>query len=288
MPVLTCPFVSIPAQELPAVKIGYPAKVLLSTELSIKPVAGETWSVEGLSLRFTTNYLARYYVNIKASYKALQNAKLAITKQEAALLKVKEQILNQISNLESTEIRRDEIYKAEPTAAHLAEREEAQAAVRAAYREREALAETQEGYVRDKQTVERELNELGKPAAREGIRTAPLIIIARLYARGNELVWNSQLTPVRFLFPTGFTYSEGEGFEVISVVAKGEWNEILDDHIQFQDPIDFTERENLRLVLEFAAPKEGSFSEEVEGPEALSVSLSQVQAIVNYSREMAT
>lgn len=295
MPVLTCPFASIQAIGIEANQVRSPATATLSSELAIKPVAGETWDVEGLTLSFTTTYDATAFTNIVNGYKALTKTKEQIVKQEEALAKAKAALESQRTHLteeltaaKSIVTEAENIYNAGPTKTLFKEYLEAvkgqraaEASISAVEREIEGAVETQAGYVHDLETVERELKELGHQQARE-LMGAPLIVIAKMYARSNELVWNSQLQSLRFAIYGG--YGSAEPTKRVSYFA--EWKETFDLHVQFDDPISFTERENLRLSLTFAAPP---VPKEVEGGlEGLTLenelNISQIQAVVNYSR----
>lgn len=255
MPILTCPFNAIPKQGIEAKNIAYPEKTVLSTELSIKPTATEIWSVEGLSLQFTTNYASNYFVNI-------EKAKAYLT-----------EVIKFYSEAAATEQHQWE--KSGGT----------------------GLAPGNATNTAAQRAAENERAQLGIEAAREGIKTPPLIIVARLYARGNELIWTNELTPLRFSHQV---YQGSEEFDANRLLTTiYEWNETLNDHVQFDDPIDFTERENLKLTLEFTGPPKGdgfvSYGPEVypgllEGFPILNrtgVILSEVQTVVNYSRTVA-
>jgi hypothetical protein len=270
MPVLTCPFAAIGAQIMKAKNLAYPENVTLGTELTIHPTATETWSVEGLSIQFNLKYDARYYLNTTESLKALEEAKTFLGKQLTAAKVV--------------ETERKAIFEKEVTAANNAALWEAKAAV--------------EGVEREIAIVEKEIKELGLAATSEGLKSPPLIITAQMYARGNELIWTQELSSLHFLTVQESNIKKGASGETVKY-AGGTWYESFVNHIQFDDPIDITERENLRLTLKFSGPPvvfnlattklvgEG-------GPEIFSeteekeLHLSQVQAVVNYSRQVAS
>ena len=88
MPVLTCPFATIPALNLNKANLYFPGESRAS-ELTIKPTAGETWAVEGLSLNFTITTQFTFSVNTETPYNALKSQETAIVKQEEALAKKK-------------------------------------------------------------------------------------------------------------------------------------------------------------------------------------------------------
>jgi hypothetical protein len=286
MPVLTCPFQTIKKQELENAAIQYPASVTLSTELLIKPVAGETWSVEGLTLQFTTKYEAAYFVNTSVPYAALINSRefLKGSKvfQEALIVKLgKELTFNEgavtqaiAANTEGGE-----------THAKAVVVEQAHAAVEATHAAIETAHKEVEGINREIEGISREIKELGKTVGFEGSKDAPLIVIARMFARGNELIWENNLSPLRFQSEQEYANASVNKYIAVSSI----WNETFNFHVQFDDPIDFTERENLKLTLEFispANPKE--IGGGLEGNVVFgNVTLSVVTAIVNYSHSMA-
>lgn len=268
MPVLTCPFAAIPAQEIPQALIAYPASFTIPTELTIKPVAGETWSTEGLSLQFVVKYLQQYYVNVSGSNEALVASKKFLKESQKYLVAQQKYVELQIEQLEKH-------FSKEPN-------EVTDAEIQAAAASREGIKHELEGVLHELETLNKEISELGRVVALENIKTPQLKIIARLYARGNELVWNEELEGVRFFVPKGFTRSGTGEYST----AFGEIVETFNTHTQYNDPIDFTERENFKLTFEFAAPPLPTGH---EGPEvgknelAARVSLSEVQAVVNYS-----
>jgi hypothetical protein len=281
MPVLTCPFATLPARTIPVAQVSYPQKILLTTELAIKPTATETWGVEGISLQFTAKYIARFFRDITASHKGLVEARKYLEKRPPL---IKEQI-------EKYEfIRAKQLAKGEEIPA-----EESSIAI-------QGLVSEREGVLHEIETIEKEIVELlfSRSALEAGLATPPLIITARLYARGNELVWNNNLSSLRFS-----TFIQRAALEFkgrLTANAGAEWNEAFDDHVQFDDPIEFTERENLKLVLELDGPppvvvKSGVEFELLQGGglqigeetgEGANVTLSGIQAIVNYSRQVAS
>ena len=264
MPVLTCPFKAIAAKQIKQAKITYPEKTVLETELTITPVAGETWKAEGLSLSFGINYLQQYYINTQQAFESLEAIKTHL-KEQLELLTA------QIKFLEAVFVKTSakEGVGSIPT-------EEAGAALEAARGAVKAINSEQS-------KVFQELAELGYTAAIEAIKAPALTIIARLYARGNELVWNDELSPTRIMLPKGFNRKETFS------IAFSELKESLNMHTQYDDPIEFGERENLKLTLEFIGPPLpfGSIGE--EGPEvgknelAGELELSEVSATINYS-----
>jgi hypothetical protein len=270
MSVLTCPFATIAAVKLAEQEVQYPNAVELSTELTIKPTAGESWDVEGLSIQFATAYVVDYSINLNNAKKQLEEVLTSIMNQNEAAKRKAVHLEEQIAQLKKV-------------GAKGAEKEvfEIAAQERAVEAEIQGTVEDQEGYVRDKKATEKELAELGKQSLLEGAKSPPLEITARLYARRNELIWTSSLVPEHQFF----TVKGFEWFPATTRTLKGEWHETLDTHTQFDDPISFGERENLRLVIEFAAPPvvaevEGGFTGLVIGGEIAS----SIQAIVNYSR----
>lgn len=269
MPVLTCPFTAIPAQTIAQGLISYPEKSLVSTELAIKPTATETWSVEGLSLQFNIKYGAAYWVNVFSAQESLKKA-LAFLRASKVLLEQEK------TELRAVEKKAEEFNTKEKTLTSEKELFEAKAAIYANVRSVEQVN-------REIEITEKEIKELGHTAAAEGIKTPPLVIIARMYARGNELVWNQQITTLRFFAGGSFFPEPG------STLYQGVWYEAVNIHTQFDDPLDFTERENLKLTLEYSAPP---LPKEVEsgkeGPEIDAIQVSQVQAVVNYSRQVAS
>jgi hypothetical protein len=282
MPVLTCPFTTIPAQTIFAASTRYPAKFLVATELSIKPTATETWGIEGISLVFTTKYEAIYAINVKSAREYIEKS---ITFLKASQKFLEEQVPFRNEQLKFSEQQAENLFKVYEKEVN----ERNAAAAEAAFAERESIkAEIKslkheiEAVKHEITSAEKELSEVGVSAAREGVKNPPLIIQAKVYARGNELVWNSELSPLRFSTPLGIVRESGTTEVGLS------WQESVNEHTQFNDPIDFTERENLRLVLEFSTPPELKIIEGgKEGPETGDITLSQVQAIVNYSRQVA-
>jgi hypothetical protein len=279
MPVLTCPFTAIPAKKVLAEEVRYPKTIKLVSELTIKPTATETWGIEGISLLFSLSYESVAFVNGANSLKALEKSLKFLEKQRTA---AKESL----AGLEETEGFAGTIYgkatalEKETTAGK--QLSEAQQAVK------EGKA-TIEGIEKEIEGIERELKEIGISAARERVKESPLVTTARLYARGNELIWNSQITPLKF-FTAGKFGTGASGY------ATAEWREVINLHTQFDDPLDITERENLTLEIELVSPPEvkeilGGF-EGVEIPNLSSFNkfpfeLSQVTAVVNYSRQVA-
>lgn len=271
MPVLTCPFTTIPATVLTILKTTYPEKTLISTELSIVPVAGETWSVEGLSLLFIAKYYGIYYTNTKKENETLESS-LTSLKKSLAFIELQQGWLKDV------EENRHAIYTKTPNEENLAAWREAIAALEKGKSEVEVAK-------KEINETEKQKELLGRTSALEGLRTAPLKINARLYARGNELVWNSSLAPTQVLTPMSVVRS-GTGAYTI---AEGYWTESLNMHTQYDDPIEITERENLKLTFEFQGPH--PFSESagvVEGAgfvnfEGKEIELGAVSAVVNYS-----
>jgi hypothetical protein len=283
MPVLTCPFTAIPAQIVKAANLAYPENEELPAELTIKPVAGETWGVEGLSIQFNLKYDARYYANITTSFEALEKG-LAFLKQSKIYLE------SEKTEIRAAEKAAEENFVKEKTPTSSKEYSETKAAIYANVR-------SVEGVNHEIEVTEKEIKELGLTAANEGLKTPPLTIIARLYARGNELIWTQELTPLRFLTINERNVRKGASGETVKYES-GTWYESLVNHVQFDDPITITERENLKLTLTLSGPPvafnattkklvgEGGpeiFSE----TEAKELHLSQVQAVVNYSRQVA-
>jgi hypothetical protein len=297
MPVLTCPFTAIPAQEVPVEDVVYPAYKLFSTELTIKPVASEEWNVEGISLQFTLRYFTGYHVKVEAPYKSLVKSKEYLEKSlnfqkasKAFLEQAKLFIEDEKTELRAVEKRAEEINTKEKTLEHEKEVFASKAAIYANAiaiennkHEIEGVNHEIEATHREIEGVEKELAELGKAQALEGIKTAPLKIVARLYARGNELIWNTDLSPQQFINYQGFfRYGEPESS------AFAEWRENINDHEQFNDPLNFTERENLRLTIELVGPPKLSLGEGLSLESETFIKLSQVQAVVNYSRQVAS
>jgi hypothetical protein len=259
MPVLTTPFAAIAEQAITAVTVQFPKSLELPTELTITPVAGETWKVEGISLAFSDTYVGSYSLNTKQAFESLEAVKTHLNEQAtfaAERIKKLENVFTKVSTKEGL---------------GAIATEEAAANTEAARAELKAINAEQS-------KVFQELAELGRTQTIEGAQRAPLRITARLYARGNELVWTSILDPEQYFTPTAFTrhgnYSN----------YAGTWIETYALHEQFDDPIEITERENLKFALEFRAPpavteKEGG----LEGPNLGLIGLTEVSAIVNYS-----
>ena len=291
MPVLTCPFATIPALNLNKANLYFPGESRAS-ELTIKPTAGETWAVEGLSLSFTITTQFTFSVNTETAYNALKSQETAIVKQEEALAKKKTAAEGQLTHakeeLEAAKgvvTEAENIYKEDGFTKTLYKeyleavkgQRAAEASISAITAEIEGLVEDQQGYVRDLFQIQKELAELGKTAVREGIRLPILATQARLYVRGNELVWNATLgalvsLKVEAVHALGkYTYAEATVTESFSL------------HEQYDDPIGITERENLRLVFQFTGP---AAIIENEGQEILGngMNTTPIQAIVNYSR----
>lgn len=302
MPVLTCPFTAIPAQQIANNRVQYPQKVVLSTELAIKPTASETWGIEGISLGFTTNYPAVSFVNVAKAVKAL-NKSLIFANESQKFLKAKlKRNEEKKPNLEGAQKAAEEatntaksiwVKAGSPLESEsLLSYKNAEAASEAARATtQENIAETEsiqheiEAGKQNVEGIEREKAELGRQQAREAAHDPPLIIIARVYARGNELVYEQNLPAIRFQSEAEYRTEAETTVFLVSV-----WNEIFTQHTQFDDPIEITERENLRLTLEFIAPPN---PKEIEGGlEGTTLNgnlaLSQVEAVVNYSRTVAS
>lgn len=258
MPVLTCPFTAIPAKKALAAEVRYPETINLISELTIKPVAMETWSIEGISLQLSLSYESVFFVNVASEHEAL--------------VKSREFLEKSLANLKEAEGWRKQIFEKNPTPETAAELE---AAISAVEKERSEI-----------EVIEKEITELGVGAARERVKESPLVTTARLYARGNELVWNAQITPLKFF--TAGKFASG----LATAYATAEWREVVNLHTQFDDPLDITERENLKLKIELVSPPEveeilGGF-EGVEIPDLsffnkFPFELSPLQAVVNYS-----
>lgn len=270
MPVLTCPFNMISKKEIPKETINYPNQTKISTELTIKPTAGETWGVEGLSLQFTATYIELYYENVTQSLKSLNEQ-----------IKVLEEVAKFYSEVAVIEQHK---WEKEGGTGLAPGNGTNVAAQRAAESERKNL--------------EKEIQDLGLTQTREGLGIPPLVISARLYARQNELIWADNLTPLRFRALEGHFFAKTKNGETVREEAAF-WNESIDTHIQFDDPIDITERENLTLVLVFSGPPTVISSETLEllhegGPEIgeegtprKNLNISDIQAVVNYGRTVA-
>lgn len=301
MPVLTCPFTAIPAQIVKAANLVYPENEELPTELTIKPTASETWGVEGLSIQFSLRYDARYYVNITASFEALEKAlgfqksKLKLSEEKKANLEAAQKAAEEATNTaKAIWVKAGSPVESES----LLNYKNAEAASKAAAAATQENGAEQNAIKSEIETTEKEIKELGVAVASEGLKIPPLIITARLYARGNELIWTSELTPLRFLTINERNVRKGASGETAKYES-GTWYESLNDHVQFDDPIEITERENLKLTLTLSGPPvafnattkklvgEGGpeiFSE----TEAKELHLSQVQAVVNYSRTVTS
>jgi hypothetical protein len=282
MPVLTCPFVPVPAANVPRTGLFFPG-TSVSTQLAIKPTAGESWDVEGLSIAFTVRYQAQYLIKIEAAYKSLKSTEAVIVKQEEALAITKAALESRRAAVESERnnlILAQEVVEGKgetlPTYEKRAAVRASEAAIAGVNQELSALNEAKEGYVRDLFQIQRELAELGTERAQEGSKAPVLIVLARLYARSNELVWTSQLEPIRILSNQRVYSSEKY------TVSEAEVTESFNLHEQFDDPIDFTERENLTLTLQLIGPAEITELEgaNIPGP----IVFPAIQPIVNYSR----
>jgi hypothetical protein len=272
MPVLTCPFALLPASELTAGERGYPGKSF-RTELAIKPTAGEVWSVEGLTLSLTQNYTLEYFVTTKIENTALKKSLTFLKESLKYIEKSLTFLKEQYSVLEA--IYGEAGKTAKENAVNVAERYGISSSEEGAKHEIEATRNEIE-------TVEKELKILGKVQANEGVEKNPITILANLYARGNELVWNTQLSPLRIVSMRGETIVEGSFTRAENTIT-----EALDFHVQFDDPIDFTERENLTLELTFIGPPGGIIVEQgALIPESSKLKVSQVRTIVNYSRQV--
>jgi hypothetical protein len=226
-------------------------------------------------------------VNIKKAYER-QNQQYEAAGKEITNLKEQRTILQeQQANLGNVVAGRKEHYEKEPTGVTVAELEEARASLQANKREIEAVSKEIEGLEKDRKTYEYELNEYGKQVLREMIKAPPLTIIAFLYARGNELVWQQELSPIRFFVAGAFS-------EEATKTRKfgGTWEETLNVHVEFADPLGFTERENLRLVFQFRYPPKvtelegGKEGLEAAFPEREGKAISAIQAGINYSRSV--
>lgn len=280
MPVLTTPFAAIPSSLIAQKLIQYPATHTLSTELTIQPVAGETWATEGLSFSFTIKYLQQYYVNVQGSNEALVASKKSLKESQKYLEAALKHTEEELTALKGAFEQAKKEYEKEPTFPNGVAVDQAEAAVRGGEASVQNVKHEQEGVLHEIEIINKEIAELGRTVALEYLKTPALKITARLYARGNELVWNQQLSGMQFLIPKGFTRS-GE-----YSTAFGEIIESFNTHIQYDDPIDITERENLKLSFEFVGPPAVTGH---EGPEALQPTLagegelSEITAIVNYS-----
>jgi hypothetical protein len=288
VPVLTCPFQTIKAQNFEVKAAAYPAAILLPTELAIKPVAGETWHVEGLSLNFTLTSGVLYWATIKETYKALHEKYERLQKSAEFLEEGKVNLASATAESEAARKTSEKVYLAEPTERNFEALQAATVAVYVARQAQQALLHEIEVAIGEEFVLGNEIVQLGRQGIREAIRTPILKTIARMYARQNELVWNSGLDSEAFFTPGEFEYVPVAP-PLESIVQNGTWHETFNLHVQFDDPIDFTERENLKLVLELIGPPKlkvvgtGGF----EGPElGKIIELSAVQAVVNYSHSM--
>ena len=271
MPVLTCPFQKINQTQILAQEIQFPKKTILRTELTIKPVASETWHVEGLTFQFTTEYTAAYFVRVK--------------KEEEVLVKSREILKGSLVNLKAAEKAAFEASEfAKQLWVNAGSKVPSEELVNWKNAETSYFAALQavQGTENEIEQIEGSIKNLGKTTALEGVRSPPLIVVARVYARGNELVWEDQPTPLRFSSGVLSPSPAGGTREAVN-----NWNETFNSHVQFDDPIDFTERENLTFTLEFTSPR--AFIESEEGLEVIGpfLNVSEVQAVVNYSSSMA-
>jgi hypothetical protein len=303
MPVLTTPFTTLPRYtilngekgENHAKLFQYPGKTF-STELTIKPSAGETWAVEGLSLSFSTKLEFEYTIGNQPLYTALVKQKEALEKQKTAiedqkfsLANVKTYVEAKVVAFEQAQVFAQNIYDKELTEVHAKELYEASAAANGARQEREVVNENLSGAARELAGVERELakiegelNELGFTQIGDGSTKSPFIILAKMYARGNELVWNNEIEPVTLRSFRGFEREEVNKYLSSGYVT---FVESVQEHVQFNDPIDITERENLKLEFQFLVPPEEL---SLEGwlftyKEKQESSISLIQSNITYS-----
>lgn len=275
MPVLTCPFTTIPAffTAKAAGETVYPG-VGTTTQLAITPVAGEVWNVEGLSIIYRIKYLLGYNLVNKSAYEAILKVKAAIVKQETALAVKKTRLEEQLPKIQTA------TEKAGGESIEGLTLESQKLAVEAEIR---GAVEDQEGYVRDKETAEKELAELGVQGTREGVRAPAVTLGLRVYVRGNELIYNTDLSPNRSIVSTGILRAAE------TTQAKAEIVEAGQDHVQFDDPVALGEHENLTLDFVIVGPPPLSAGEGptliTEAEKAGAIEVSAIQASVNYSRK---
>jgi hypothetical protein len=263
MPILTAPFNVIPASNIPAAQhfLPYPG-LSETTELNLVPRTNEEWSIEGLSLTFALSYEQVSQINVASQWVALKEQVIALQAAnvqlaEAEFWAIEAQIVaNTIFTGAPTNENKQKLYEA------IVARESAKAAVKAG---KAAV-----------QAAGKELAELGVKAAQELTQHPPFAILARVYARGGELLYNEQITPVRVVAPLKVVRVEQVSYQRATVV------EYVENHVQFQDPIVIGEREGLRLSLQFIGPPE--IEAEGEGQYFNKIEVSPVSSIVNYTR----
>jgi hypothetical protein len=172
-----------------------------------------------------------------------------------------ESALSQRNYLVKVEEFRQKLYETTPTNEAAAALEESHAALSAAKTERESL---------------------GMREAREGL-TSPMIWLVRLYLRGGELVYASELVPLRL--SSGIETYRQEG----TTTSIGNFSEYLEAHYQFDDPITIGERESLRMTLQLVGPGPVSLSgiakegREVKGD--VGITFGALEATASYTRE---
>ena len=257
MPVLTCPFAPIPAfaisDIIPSKSLVYPG-IGRTTQLTIKPTATETWNVEGVSISFLLKMGMYYVVNETAAYEALEKQLASLVALTAVLTSINTTAL--------------EIFEVSKSKEDFKALQEATAAVKSNEAAEHAIA--------------KEIAELGVKGAREGFnQPSPINIQLRLYARGNELIWDSGVSPIRIVQELKVTREE------VLTIAKAQVVEVVNTHEQFDDPVEITERENLTLeVLVIGPPQVQPLGYE-SGPLTGSGTIEPIQSTVNYSRSVS-
>jgi hypothetical protein len=295
MPVLTAPFIPIAKTELPGkISAGeqkiypelYPPGYSISTELALTPRTTETWSVEGLSLSFSFAYDLSYFVYHKEVYELLAARRKLLEERLpflATQLIAKEA---QLTAAENAHRIAGEIQEKEGSLQHAKEAYEALAAVEAIKGEIASLKAEEKNAEAEIRAVAREIEELSRKEAQEGVRQPAISLILRLYVRGNELLFNRVLSSQRSFTVYREGYGEGNASQGASV------GETVESHEQFDDPLDITERENLRLTLQIVGPPAPSGINHGTGPEIVAEEpgkgpmLSAVYANISYSRSV--
>ena len=270
MPILTVPFTSIPAQELGkpieglegvrGYSLYYPGETA-STELTIKPTANEQWNIEGLTLQFNINYAFTAFIATRRALEALNQVKINLESQR--------------TTLEAIRTKQKRVVEG-GTVAEEIENYQSFAAI-------QSIDAALEG-------VAREAVELGLKEAREAAKAPPVTFVARLYARGGELIWAQTIDSFTTLRLSGFTVSTEPALGGTTSV-KAEVFQAVNLHEQFDDPIHITERENLRLTITAIGPAAVHFEPplpySIEGLALFGpLEVGPIQAVANYSRSI--